>query len=209
MPNFGEFVANGQLPPVAPASSDSRLNQPAVNTLAPNGMGREIIIDYLNNTFPAWQALGHTESPIRMMWNIIGSRAQEDTLNMVNAEDTLNLIKAKIWGLSRVIGVGRWRAVTDDISQNSGLAVTLFHYVSLPLFRAKLVSSTRTHTYQTRLSGSSSTSTTTTSDSGCAGRTSAWSRSCRTPTWPTWTKSRPTQELVRPIRSSISNGETT
>lgn len=81
---------------MSPASSDDWVNRPAINDLAPNGLGREIVIDYLNTTFAAWQALGNTDSPIRQMWNIIGSRAQEDTLNMVNAEDTLNLIKAKV-----------------------------------------------------------------------------------------------------------------
>ncbi|KAH7137025.1 hypothetical protein B0J13DRAFT_528511 [Dactylonectria estremocensis] len=51
IPNFFEWLANGQLPAVDASSQDPRLNQAAVNVLAPNGLGREIVTDYLDTNF--------------------------------------------------------------------------------------------------------------------------------------------------------------
>ncbi|KAM5362792.1 hypothetical protein ACJZ2D_012324 [Fusarium nematophilum] len=127
VPNFAQWLANGQLEAVDTSSSDPLLRNPAVNVLAPNGLGREIVADYMDNNFAAWQAEGHTQSVIRQMWDVIGSRT--NTENMVNAEDTLNQVKARIWGLRGVIGDGRWSTIMRNVgTQYTSIAGTLFHY---------------------------------------------------------------------------------
>ncbi|KAL6401100.1 hypothetical protein AUP68_16824 [Ilyonectria robusta] len=56
--------------------------------------------------FPAWTKAGHTQTPMKTLYNILGSVSNPS--EMVNCEAKLNNIKTQTWGLSDPMSVDKW-----------------------------------------------------------------------------------------------------
>lgn len=99
-----QFLFNGQLNAADAAEDDSVLSEPMLNPSRPLS---STLFSYFETPFPAFEReFGSGQTPISQMFNVIGS--VEDSDLMVNAQDFINGMKARIWGFRNPIAPNRW-----------------------------------------------------------------------------------------------------
>ncbi|CAM1509012.1 Fc.00g027510.m01.CDS01 [Cosmosporella sp. VM-42] len=114
IPQFVQYMATGSLPDVNTDSEHPELSQPMTNSLAPNGLGDEIVTDYLATGFQAWEAEYGDTTPLTAIFNQLGSQDTPEV--MLNLQGSINLMKARLWR--------RRAAVSENRFDNSLMQIT-------------------------------------------------------------------------------------